>query len=80
MPDGTLVGDTLAAQTEQGDKNTLKILKTVGASQEKVVQQTIFGVKEQDIRVGYAANNKSGEISQPHVAWPSLKVLAFLEQ
>jgi 2-iminobutanoate/2-iminopropanoate deaminase len=58
LPDGTLVGDTLAAQTEQAYKNILEILKTVGASQENVVKQTIFVVKGQDIREGYAATQK----------------------
>ena len=58
LPDGTMVGDTLAAQTEQAYKNILEILKTVGASQENVVKQTIFVVKGQDIREGYAATQK----------------------
>jgi enamine deaminase RidA (YjgF/YER057c/UK114 family) len=58
LPDGTIAGDTLAAQTEQAYKNILEILKTVGASQENVVKQTIFVVKGQDIREGYAATQK----------------------
>jgi 2-iminobutanoate/2-iminopropanoate deaminase len=58
LPDGTMAGDTLAAQTEQAYKNILEILKTVGASQENVVKQTIFVVKGQDIREGYAATQK----------------------
>lgn len=58
LPDGTMVGDTLAAQTEQAYKNILEILKTVGASQENVVKQTIYVVKGQDIREGYAATQK----------------------
>jgi 2-iminobutanoate/2-iminopropanoate deaminase len=58
LPDGTMAGDTLAAQTEQAYKNILEILKTVGASQENVVKQTISVVKGQDIREGYAATQK----------------------
>jgi enamine deaminase RidA (YjgF/YER057c/UK114 family) len=58
LPDGTMAGDTLAVQTEQAYKNILEILKTVGASQENVVKQTIFVVKGQDIREGYAATQK----------------------
>ena len=58
LPSGTMVGDTLAAQTEQAYKNILEILKTVGASQENVVKQTIAVVKGQDIREGYAATQK----------------------
>ena len=58
LPDGTLAGDNLASQTEQACRNILEILKTVGASQENVVKQTIFVVKGQDIRQGYAATQK----------------------
>ena len=58
LPDGTMAGDTLTAQTEQAYKNILEILKTVGASQENVVKQTISVVKGQDIREGYAATQK----------------------
>jgi len=59
LPDGTMVGDTLAAQIEQAYKNILEILKTLDASQENVVKQTIFVVKGQDIREGYAATQKA---------------------
>ncbi len=59
LSDGTMAGDTLAAQTEQAYKNILGILKTVGASQQNVVKQTIFVVKGQDIREGYAATQKA---------------------
>ena len=58
LSDGSMTGDTLAAQTEQAYKNILEILKTVGASQENVVKQTIYVVKGQDIREGYAATQK----------------------
>jgi enamine deaminase RidA (YjgF/YER057c/UK114 family) len=54
-PDGTMAGDTLAVQTEQALKNILEILRTVGASQENVVKQTIYMIKGQDIQEGYAA-------------------------
>lgn len=56
--DGTIVGDTLALQTEQAYRNILEILKSVGASQENVVKQTIYVVKGGDIREGYAAAQK----------------------
>lgn len=58
LSDGTMAGDTLASQTEQAYKNMIEILKTVGASQENVVKQTIYVVKGQDIREGYAATQK----------------------
>jgi enamine deaminase RidA (YjgF/YER057c/UK114 family) len=58
LPDGTMVGNTLASQTEQAYKNILEILRTVGASQENVVKQTIYVVKGQDIQEGFAAAQK----------------------
>jgi enamine deaminase RidA (YjgF/YER057c/UK114 family) len=58
LPDGKMAGNTLASQTEQAYKNILEILKTVGASQENVVKQTIFLAKGEDIREGYAATQK----------------------
>jgi 2-iminobutanoate/2-iminopropanoate deaminase len=73
LPDGTLAGNNLASQTEQAYRNILEILKTVAASQENVVKQTIFVVKGQDIREGYAATQK---------AWgyfPSAISFAFVE-
>jgi 2-iminobutanoate/2-iminopropanoate deaminase len=73
LPDGTMAGDTLAAQTEQAYKNILAILKTVRASQENVVKQTVFVVKGQDIREGFAATQK---------AWgnfPTALTFAFVE-
>jgi 2-iminobutanoate/2-iminopropanoate deaminase len=59
LPDGTMAGDNLASQTEQAYFNIIEILKTVGASQKNVVKQTIFVVKGQDIRDGYAATQKA---------------------
>lgn len=58
LPDGKIVGDTLASQTEQALKNMLVILRTVGASQKNVVKQTIYVAKGQDIKEGYAATQK----------------------
>src|SRR4051812_6933098 len=58
LSDGKMAGDTLAAQVEQALRNILAILKTVGASQENVVKQTIYIVKGQDIREGYGASQK----------------------
>jgi 2-iminobutanoate/2-iminopropanoate deaminase len=59
LSDGTMAGDNLASQTEQAYKNIIEILKTVGASQENVVKQTIYVTKGQDIREGYAATQKA---------------------
>jgi 2-iminobutanoate/2-iminopropanoate deaminase len=58
LSDGTMAGDNLASQTEQAYKNIIEILKTVEASQENVVKQTIYVVKGQDIRDGFAAAQK----------------------
>jgi enamine deaminase RidA (YjgF/YER057c/UK114 family) len=58
LPDGKMAGDNLTAQTEQALKNILEILRTVGASQENVVKQTIYLAKGQDIKAGYAATQK----------------------
>jgi 2-iminobutanoate/2-iminopropanoate deaminase len=58
LPNGTMAGDNLASQTEQALRNILEILKTVGASQENVVKQTIYVAKGHDIREGYAATQK----------------------
>jgi 2-iminobutanoate/2-iminopropanoate deaminase len=58
LPDGTMAGDTLAAQTEQAYKNIIEILQAVGASQENVVKQTVYVAKGQDIREGYAATKE----------------------
>ncbi len=58
LADGAMAGNTLAAQTEQAYKNLLVILKSVGASQKNVVKQTIYVVKGQDIREGFAATQK----------------------
>jgi enamine deaminase RidA (YjgF/YER057c/UK114 family) len=74
LPDGTLVGDTLAAQTGQAYRNMLEILRTVGASQENVVKLTVFVVKGQDIMEGYAA---SQEVWGNH---PTALTFAFVEQ
>ena len=58
LPDGKIVGDTLASQTEQAYKNMLAILKEVGASQKNVVRQTIYVAKGQNIQEGFAATQK----------------------
>src|SRR5262245_56319983 len=74
LPDGNMAGDTLAAQNEQSLKNILEILKTVGASQENVVKQTIHVVKGQDIQEGFAATqNVWGN-------FPTAITFAFVEQ
>jgi 2-iminobutanoate/2-iminopropanoate deaminase len=58
LPDGTMAGTTLAAQTEQAYLNMLEILKAVGATQKNVVKQTIYVAKGHDIREGFAATQK----------------------
>ena len=58
LPDGSMAGDTLASQTEQAYRNMIEILKSVGASQENVVKETIYVVKGQNIQEGYAATQK----------------------
>jgi 2-iminobutanoate/2-iminopropanoate deaminase len=58
LPDGKMAGDTLSLQTEQACKNILEILRTVGASQENVVKQTIYVVKGQNIQEGFAGAQK----------------------
>jgi enamine deaminase RidA (YjgF/YER057c/UK114 family) len=55
LPDGSLVGTDFVSQTEQTYKNILEILKSVGATQENVVKQTIYVVKGQNIQEGLAA-------------------------
>ena len=59
LPDGTMAGDSLAAQTEQAYLNILEILKNVGATQKNVVKQTVHVVKGQDIKEGLAATQKT---------------------
>jgi 2-iminobutanoate/2-iminopropanoate deaminase len=58
LPDGSLAGKDLASQTEQAYRNILEVLKSVGASQKNVVKQTIYVVKGQSIRDGFAAAQK----------------------
>src|SRR5689334_5184385 len=58
LPDGSLVGKDLTSQTEQVYKNILEVLKSVGASQENVVKQTIYVVKGQNIQDGFSAARK----------------------
>jgi 2-iminobutanoate/2-iminopropanoate deaminase len=58
LPDGTMAGTSLAAQTEQAYLNMLEILKAVGGTQKNVVKQTIFVAKGHDIREGFAATQK----------------------
>ncbi len=58
LADGTVAGDTLAAQTTQVYKNMLEILKSVGASQKNIVKQTIYVVKGQNIQEGFDATQK----------------------
>jgi enamine deaminase RidA (YjgF/YER057c/UK114 family) len=58
LPDGSLAGKDLTSQTEQVYRNILEVLKSVGASQENVVKQTIYVVKGQNIQDGFTAAQK----------------------
>jgi 2-iminobutanoate/2-iminopropanoate deaminase len=58
LADGKIAGKSLGAQTEQAYKNIIEILKSVKATQENVVKQTIYVVKGQDIQDGLAAAQK----------------------
>src|SRR3990172_3587026 len=58
LPDGSLAGSDFVSQTEQTYKNIIEILKSVGASQENVVKQTIYVVKGQSIQDGFVAAQK----------------------
>ena len=58
LPDGSLAGKDFSAQTEQAYRNILEILKSVGASQENVVKQTIYIARGQSIQDGFAAARK----------------------
>lgn len=55
LSDGSLAGPDLASQAEQAYKNMIEVLKSVGASQENVVKQTIYIVKGQSIQDGFVA-------------------------
>ena len=52
---GGVVGDDLESQTEQAYRNVLEVRRTVGATQEHVVEQTILLAKGQEVRSAYAA-------------------------
>jgi 2-iminobutanoate/2-iminopropanoate deaminase len=47
---GVVVGDDLESQIEQAYRNVLEVPRSVGATQENVVKQTIPVAKGQDIR------------------------------
>ncbi len=57
-PDGKIVGDTLAAQTEQALKNLLTVLAEAGATQEHVAKMTIHVVEGGDIAEGFGATQR----------------------
>lgn len=58
LPDGSMAGKDVGAQTEQALKNVLEVLKAGGASQENVVKLTIYLVTGQDLQAGFAASKK----------------------
>jgi 2-iminobutanoate/2-iminopropanoate deaminase len=47
---GAVVGADFESQVEQACRNVLEVLRSVGATQENVVKQTILVAKGQDIR------------------------------
>ena len=53
-PDGQIVGDTLAAQTEQIFKNIETVLAAAGATLHDIIKWTIYVVQGQDLAPGYA--------------------------
>lgn len=58
LADGSLAGTDLASQTGQAYRNLIEVLKSVGASQENVVKQTVYIVKGQSIQDGFVAAQK----------------------
>lgn len=56
--EGQVVGDDLASQTAQALRNVLEVLKAAGASQEHVVEMTIYVAAPADIREGFAASQE----------------------
>jgi enamine deaminase RidA (YjgF/YER057c/UK114 family) len=54
--DGQVVGDSIAAQTEQAMHNVLAVLAEAGASQEDVAKLTILLVTGSDLAAGFAAS------------------------
>jgi 2-iminobutanoate/2-iminopropanoate deaminase len=56
-----VVGADLESKVEQAYKNVLEVLRSVGATQENVVKQTILVAKGQEIRAGYAAAQRVWE-------------------
>lgn len=52
---GTIVGDTLAVQTEQALRNVLAALTAVNARQEQVVRLAIYLVQGHDVREAFGA-------------------------
>ena len=55
-PDGKVVGNTLAAQTEQALRNVLAVLAEAGATQADVAKLTIHLVQGGDVDAGFAAS------------------------
>jgi 2-iminobutanoate/2-iminopropanoate deaminase len=74
-PDGTLVSDDVAAQTQQALRNVLEVLRSAGASQEQVVKLTISLVQGQDVRAAFAA---SQAVWGSHATTVSVLVVAGL--
>jgi 2-iminobutanoate/2-iminopropanoate deaminase len=53
--DGKVVGDSIAAQTEQATRNLLSVLAEAGATQADVAKLTIILVDGVDLNEGFAA-------------------------
>ena len=54
--DGQLVGDDIAAQTEQAMRNLLAVLEEAGASQADVAKLTIYLVEGVDVNEAFGAS------------------------
>lgn len=63
--DGQVVGDTLAAQTEQVFKNIEIVLAAAGATLHDTIKWTIYVVQGQDIAPGFAVFQKYWGASAP---------------
>lgn len=73
---GNIVGDTLAAQTEQALRNVLGALAAVNASQEHVVRLAIYLVQGHDAREAFAAAQRVWGVHPTAITVLSVAALA----
>lgn len=79
LPDGSMAGDSLAMQTEQAYKNILEILRLLEPHKKTSSSKPFSLSKDRIFEKVLLPHKKSGEISPPQLALPSLKLLAFQE-